>query len=607
VWNENEKMVFVPYRRPRQVCALVLALYKDALIAIIAGFHASRHSLAAHGILMEDAKPQNFIQQIIAKDLDQGVVKSVVTRFPPEPNGYLHIGHAKSICLNFGLASQFGGRCNLRFDDTNPEKEEDEYVRAIEADVNWLGFQWSGDVHYASDYFPQLYDWAVHLVNTGKAYVCELSAEDTRLYRGTLTEPGKNSPYRERPLAENLQLLEKMRNGEIEEGKMTLRAKIDMAAANINLRDPVLYRIKRKAHHRTGDAWNIYPSYDFAHGQGDALEGVTHSICTLEFEDHRPLYEWFLDNLPVPAKPRQYEFGRLNLNYTVTSKRKLRQLVDEEHVDGWDDPRMPTLSGLRRRGVPPEAIRHFCDSLAVAKTDGTVDMAQFEHFIRDDLNNNAHRAMCVLHPLKVVLTNVAEGQVEMLGAPAHPNRDDLGDRALPFTREIYIDSNDFSEDTSLSRKKFKRLVLGEWVRLRSAYVIRADEVVKDANGEILYLNASIVPDTVGENPPEGINPRGVIHWVSASQCVDCEVRLYDRLFSEPSPGAAGRDFLDDINPASLTILTGCKGEIGLGNADHSRHYQFEREGYFYLDSRYSSADKPVFNETIGLKDNWAKG
>ncbi|MCK9563825.1 MAG: glutamine--tRNA ligase, partial [Bacteroidales bacterium] len=460
------------------------------------------------------------------------------------------------------------------------------------------------------DYFGQFYDWAVHLIETGKAYVCELSADETREYRGTLTEPGRNSPFRERPAAESLALLEQMRNGDIAEGKMTLRAKIDMAAANINLRDPVLYRVKRIPHHRTGDAWNIYPSYDFAHGQGDAIEKVTHSICTLEFEDHRPLYDWFLDNLPVPARPRQYEFGRLNLNYTVTSKRKLKQLVDEGHVDGWDDPRMPTLSGLRRRGVTPASIRNFCDSLAVAKTDGVVDMAQFEHFIRDDLNDSALRAMCVLDPLKVVLTNVPEGTLETLSAALHPSRDELGMRELPFTREIYIDRADFSDDTSLSRKKFKRLVLGDHVRLRAAYVIRADEVVRDADGGIAQINASIVPGTIGENPPEGISPRGVIHWVSASHCVDLEVRLLDRLFSAPFPGAgpgADGDFLADVNPQSLSILTGCKGEAGLADATLDHHYQFEREGYFYPDSRYSTPERPVFNRTIGLRDNWSKG
>lgn len=552
----------------------------------------------------------NFIKQIITKDLEAGVVSEVVTRFPPEPNGYLHIGHAKSICLNFGLASQFNGRCNLRFDDTNPEKEEDEFVKAIEEDVRWLGFQWSGDVCFASNYFDQLYEWAQLLVRQGKAYVCELNADQTREYRGTLKEPGKNSPFRDRPVEENLALLDKMRLGEIEEGAMTLRAKIDMASPNMNLRDPVLYRIKRRAHHRTGDKWNIYPSYDFAHGQEDAIEGVTHSICTLEFEDHRPLYEWFIENLPVPHKPRQYEFGRLNLNYTVTSKRKLKQLVDEGFVDGWDDPRMPTISGLRRRGVTPASIRKFCESLAVAKTDGTVDMAQMEHFIRDDLNDNAHRAMCVIDPLKVVLTNVEPDHTEYLTAPCHPNRDDLGERTLPFTRELFIDASDFSEDTSLSRKKFKRLVLGDWVRLRSAYVIRADEVVRDDAGNILHINATIVPGTLGENPPADMKPRGVIHWVSASESVDCELRIYDRLFKVATPGAGGSDFLDDINPDSLQIIKHCKGEKGLANASLAVHYQFEREGYFYIDAKIpaDASGALVFNQTIGLKDSWsAKG
>lgn len=554
--------------------------------------------------MADDNKPLNFIQQIITRDLAEGVVEKVVTRFPPEPNGYLHIGHAKSICLNFGLAAQFGGACNLRFDDTNPEKEEDEYVNAIIEDVRWLGFQWDGDIRYASNYFDQLYAWAQQLIREGKAFVCELNAELMREYRGTLTEPGKNSPWRDRPVEESLALLEQMKNGEIDEGRMTLRAKIEMASPNINMRDPVLYRIKKRAHHRTGDKWNIYPAYDFAHGQEDAIEGVTHSICTLEFAANRPLYEWFIDNLPVPSKPHQYEFGRLNLNYNITSKRKLKQLVDENHVDGWNDPRMPTISGLRRRGVSPAAIRNFCDSLAVAKTDGVVDMAQFEHFIRDDLNDNAARAMCVLNPLKVTFTNVPEGEVEMLSAAGHPNRDDLGERQLPFTREIYIDREDFNEDSSLSRKKFKRLVPGEWVRLRGAYVIQANDMVKDDSGEIVEILAEIIPGTLGEDAPEGIRPRGVIHWVSATESVDCEVRLYDRLFSDPAPEAGDRNFLDFINPESLQILQGCKGEIGLADAAVGNYYQFEREGYFSLDSRYSSPEKPVFNRTIGLRDTW---
>lgn len=561
--------------------------------------------MARRGCSMaDDNKPLNFIQQLISRELADGSVTSVVTRFPPEPNGYLHLGHAKSICLNFGLAEQFGGACNLRFDDTNPEKEEDEYVKAIIEDVRWLGFQWAGEVRYASDYFEQLYLWAQYLIREGKAFVCELNGEQMREYRGTLTEPGKNSPWRDRSIEDNLVLLEQMKTGAIDEGRMTLRAKIDMASPNINLRDPVLYRVKKRSHHRTGDTWNIYPSYDFAHGQEDAIEGVTHSICTLEFTANRPLYEWFIDNLPVPSKPRQFEFGRLNLNYSITSKRKLKQLVDEGHVSGWNDPRMPTLSGLRRRGVTPRAIRNFCDSLAVAKTDGVVDMAQFEHFIRDDLNDNAPRAMCVLHPLKVTLTNVPEGEVEMRTVAGHPNRDDLGERQLPFTREIYIDREDFNEDSSLSRKKFKRLVPGEWVRLRGACVIQANEVVKDDRGEIVEILAEMVPGTHGENPPEGIRPRGVVHWVSATECVDCEVRLYDRLFSDPAPDAGDRNFLDFINPASLAVLNGCKAEIGLEEAVAGDNYQFEREGYFCRDTESGSENTLVFNRTIELRDNW---
>ena len=546
-------------------------------------------------------KPSNFIQQIINADLNAGRVKEVVTRFPPEPNGYLHIGHAKSICLNFGLAEQFGGHCNLRFDDTNPEKEDDEYVQAIIDDVRWLGFDWGGEPRFASDYFSQLYDWAKYLVTEGKAYICELNAEQMRDYRGTLTEAGTNSPYRERPAAESLRLLEQMKVGAIDEGAMTLRAKIDMASPNINMRDPVMYRIKKMPHHRTGDEWNIYPSYDFAHGQEDAIEGVTHSVCTLEFAANRPLYEWFTQNLPLPCTPHQYEFGRLNLNYTMTSKRKLKQLVDEKHVDGWNDPRMPTISGLRRRGVTAASLREFCDSLAVAKTDGIVDLAQFEHFIREDLNNNAMRAMCVLNPLKITLTNYAEDQREMLVAAGHPNRDDLPQRELPFTRELYIDRNDFNEDATLSRKKFKRLVLGDYVRLRSGYVIRADEALKDSDGEIVELICSYVPGTVGEDPPEGIRPRGVIHWVSASSCIDCDLYLYDKLFTVAAPDAGEGSFLDYINPQSLQIVRHCKAEVGLAAATVGQHYQFEREGYYCVDAKHSSAEKLVFNRTINLR------
>jgi len=546
-------------------------------------------------------KPTNFIQQIITADLEAGRVKEVVTRFPPEPNGYLHIGHAKSICLNFGLAEQFGGRCNLRFDDTNPEKEDDEYVQAIIEDVRWLGFDWGGEPRFASDYFAQLYTWAQQLVTDGKAYICELNAEQMREYRGTLTEVGKNSPFRERPAVESLELLEQMKIGAIDEGTMTLRAKIDMSSPNINMRDPVIYRIKKVPHHRTGDEWNIYPAYDFAHGQEDAIEGVTHSVCTLEFAANRPLYEWFTSNLPLPSIPRQYEFGRLNLNYTMTSKRKLKQLVDEGHVDGWNDPRMPTISGLRRRGVTAASVREFCDSLAVAKTDGIVDVAQFEHFIREDLNNNASRAMCVLNPLKITLSNYPEDQQEMLVAPGHPNRDDLPARELPFTRELYIDRNDFNEDTTLSRKKFKRLVIGEYVRLRSGYVIRADEVIKDAAGEIVELICSYIPGTVGQDPPEGVRPRGVIHWVSATNSIDCDLYLYEKLFTVAAPDAGEGSFIDHLNPDSLQVVKQCKAELGLAAATAGQHFQFEREGYYCVDAKHSSPEKLVFNRTIALR------
>ncbi len=541
----------------------------------------------------------NFIEQIIRDDLATGRVERVVTRFPPEPNGYLHIGHAKSICLNFGLAAQYGGDCHLRFDDTNPEKESQEYVDAIIADVQWLGFEWAGPVRYASDYFGQLYEWALYLVDNGLAYVCELNAEQMRDYRGTLTEPGRASPYRERPAAESRALLEQMRRGDINEGKMTLRAKIDMAAANINLRDPVLYRVRKMAHHRTGSEWSIYPNYDFAHGQEDAIEGVSHSVCTLEFAANRPLYEWFVDNLPLPSKPRQYEFGRLNLNYTVTSKRKLKKLVDEGVVDGWDDPRMPTISGLRRRGVSAAAIRQFCNSLAVAKTDGVVDIAQFEHFIRDDLNNNAPRAMCVINPLKVVVTNCQQG--ELLSAANHPNRPELGERQLPFDAELYIDAGDFSEDTTLSRKKFKRLVIGDYVRLRGGYIIQADEVVRGSDGEIAQLNCSLVAGTVGADGPDGVRPRGVIHWVSAQRSQPAELRLYDRLFTNPEADGGDGELLEQINPASLSVVADARVEQSLAEAPLGVTYQFEREGYFTREG--SASDRLVFNLTIGLRDS----
>lgn len=553
----------------------------------------------------EHVKPLNFLEQIISQDLESGKVGKLITRFPPEPNGYLHIGHAKSICLNFGLAEKFAGDCHLRFDDTNPEKEELEYVESIKEDVTWLGFQWAGDVRYASSYFDTFYEWALYLIKQGKAYVCHLNGEQAREYRGWATKPGKESPYRSRTVEENLAEFEKMRAGEYEEGACSLRAKIDMASPNMNLRDPMLYRIRKQSHHQTGDKWCIYPTYDFAHGQEDAIEGVTHSICTLEFADHRALYEWFIENLPVPAKPSQYEFARLELSYTITSKRKLKQLVDEGHVDGWNDPRMPTISGLRRRGYTPSALRNFCDLIGVTKSGSTIDMGQLEFCVRDDLNTNAPRAMCVLNPLKVTLTNLAAGEQQTMVQPVHPNREEMGERQLPLSRELYIDREDFTEDTTLSRKKFKRLVLGEYVRLRGAYVIKAEECIKDAGGNVVEVKASLIEGTVGENPPEGIRPRGVIHWVDAASSVDCEVRLYDRLFSEAAPGSGDKNFIDSLNPDSLTILSGCKAEQSLVNAEPEKSYQFEREGYFCLDSKYSRAGKLVFNQTIGLKDNWA--
>ncbi|TQV78101.1 glutamine--tRNA ligase/YqeY domain fusion protein [Exilibacterium tricleocarpae] len=549
-------------------------------------------------------KPLHFIQQIVKQDLEQGKIERLVTRFPPEPNGYLHIGHAKSICLNFGLAEEFGGVCNLRFDDTNPTKEEQEYVDAIKADVIWLGFQWHGDVKYASDYFDTFYQWAQALVRAGKAYVCDLSAQEASRYRGWATEPGKDSPYRNRSVEENLDLLGRMQAGEFDEGSRTLRAKIDMASPNMHLRDPVLYRIRKARHHQTGDKWCIYPSYDFAHGQEDAIEGVTHSICTLEFADHRPLYDWFIANLPVPHTPTQYEFARLELTYTVTSKRKLKQLVDEGHVDGWDDPRMPTISGMRRRGYPPAALRHFCELIGVTRSASTVDMSTLEYAVRDHLNEHAPRAMCVLNPLRVVVSNFPAGDVESMTQPVHPQNAAMGERRLPFTRELYIERADFNEDSTLSRKKFKRLVPGDWVRLRGAYVIRADEVEKDAQGNITVVHASLVPGTVGANPPEGVRPRGVIHWVSARENVDCELRLYERLFTDAAPDTGDKDFLDALNPDSLTVLSGCKGEIGLAAAAAEDHFQFEREGYFCLDNRLSTPAALVFNRTIGLKDGF---
>ncbi|MET1081006.1 MAG: glutamine--tRNA ligase/YqeY domain fusion protein [Pseudomonas sp.] len=554
----------------------------------------------------KDAKtpvvPANFLRPIVQADLESGKHQKIVTRFPPEPNGYLHIGHAKSICVNFGLAQEFGGDCHLRFDDTNPAKEDQEYIDSIERDVKWLGFQWAGEVRYASQYFDQLHDWAVELIRSGKAYVCDLTPEQAREYRGSLTEPGKNSPFRERGVEENLDLFARMKAGEFADGARVLRARIDMASPNMNLRDPILYRIRHAHHHQTGDTWCIYPNYDFAHGQSDAIEGITHSICTLEFESHRPLYEWFLDNLPVPATPRQYEFSRLNLSYTVTSKRKLKQLVDEQHVEGWDDPRMSTLSGYRRRGYTPEAIRNFCDMIGTNRSDGLVDVAMLEFSIREDLDHSAPRAMCVLRPLKVVISNYPEGQVEQLELPRHP-KEDMGMRALPFSRELYIDQDDFVEGEP--PKGFKRLVLGGEVRLRGSYVMRADEVIKDANGKLVELRCSYDADTLGKNP-EGRKVKGVIHWVPAAESLECEVRLYDRLFRSPSPEKAeeGATFLDNINPDSLTVLRGCRAEPSLAQAQPEDRFQFEREGYFCADLKDSQPGKPVFNRTVTLRDSW---
>ncbi|WP_163371501.1 glutamine--tRNA ligase/YqeY domain fusion protein [Endozoicomonas acroporae] len=549
-------------------------------------------------------KARNFLEQIIEKDLAEGRVSRIHTRFPPEPNGFLHVGHATSICLNFGLAEKYQGECNLRFDDTNPEKEEQVYVDAIQEDIRWLGFQWSGEVRYASSYFDQFYDWALHLIREGKAYVDHQDAEAMRVNRGDFNKPGVESPARNKSVEENLVEFAKMRAGDYEEGKASLRAKIDMQSPNMNMRDPVLYRIRKVPHHQTGDKWCIYPSYDFAHGQEDAIEHITHSICTLEFQDHRPLYEWFLDNLPVPARPRQYEFARTNLNYTVTSKRKLKKLVDEGVVNGWDDPRMPTISGMRRRGYTPTSIRRFSEMVGVSRSDGTADVSMLEHAIRDDLNTNAARAMAVLSPLKLVIQNLPEGEVQEVAAAAHPNRPELGQRTLPFTREIYIDQEDFTEDTTLSRKKFKRLVIGDYVRLRSAYVIKAEAVIRDESGNIVEVHASYVPGTVGEDPPEGIRPRGVIHWVSATHGQQAELRIYDRLFSHPAPDRGEEDFLSHVNPDSLKV-TQAWVEPSLVNAAPEQSFQFEREGYFVADRRDHCAEHPVFNLTIGLKDTWA--
>jgi glutaminyl-tRNA synthetase len=548
---------------------------------------------------------RNFIEQII--DTDRAAGKNggrVHTRFPPEPNGYLHIGHAKSICLNFGLAREYAGRFNLRFDDTNPTKEEQEYVDSIIDDVRWLGGNWEDRLFYASDYFQQLYDWAVQLIKAGKAYVCDLTADEMREHRGTLSEPGKNSPYRDRSVEENLDLFGRMEKGEFPDGARTLRAKIDMASPNINLRDPVMYRIKHASHHRSGDKWCIYPSYDYTHGQSDSIEGITHSICTLEFENHRPLYDWFCKELGI-HHPQQIEFARLNMTYTVMSKRKLLQLVQEKHVSGWDDPRMLTIRGLRRRGYTPEAMRAFCERIGVAKFDSTIDMAWLEDAIRNDLNERAPRVMAVLRPLKVVITNYPEGQVDELEAANHPQKAEMGTRMVPFTRELYIEADDFMEDAP---KKFFRLAPGREVRLRYAYFITCTDVVKDKDGKIVELHCSYDPATRGGNAPDGRKVKGTIHWVSAAKAVNAEIRVYDHLFKTERPDEAPerKTFLDNINPASLEIIRDAKLEPSLANAKPGEHFQFERLGYFFTDPVNSKPGKPVFNRTSTLRDTWAK-
>jgi len=552
---------------------------------------------------MNTDKTTDFIREIIREDLKNRKYDSRVhTRFPPEPNGYLHIGHAKSICLNFGIANEFKGFCNLRFDDTNPTKEEIEYVESIKEDVKWLGFDWDKREHYASDYFEKMYGYAMELIKKGKAYVCDLSADEIREYRGTLTAPGKGSPYRNRSIEENLELFEKMRKGEFPDGSRTLRAKIDMKSGNINMRDPVMFRILHTDHHRTGNKWCIYPMYDYAHCISDSIEGITHSICTLEFEDHRPLYDWFLDELGV-YHPQQIEFARLNLSYTVLSKRKLIQLVQEGHVNGWDDPRMPTISGLRRRGYTPESIRNFCERIGVAKRDSLVDMALLEYCIREDLNKSAQRVMAVLKPLKVVITNYPENQTEELEAINNPEDESMGTRKVPFSRVLYIERDDFRENPP---KEFFRLAPRREVRLRYAYYITCVDVIKDkTTGEITELHCTYDPATRGGDSPDKRKVKATLHWVSASHSIEAEVRLYDHLFTKPSPGEESNDFKTDINSKSLELLKLCYVELCLANAKTGDRFQFERMGYFCVD-RDSTKEKPVFNRTVTLRDTWAK-
>ena len=552
---------------------------------------------------MTNNQPQStdFIRAAVTEDLQAGRFNYVRTRFPPEPNGYLHIGHAKAITIDFGIAQDFGGVCNLRFDDTNPVKEDVEYVDSIQEDIRWLGFQWAGEPLYASDYFGQLYEWAVQLIKAGKAYVCDLSADEVRAHRGTLTEPGKESPYRNRSVAENLDLFERMRRGEFPDGARTLRAKIDMASGNMNMRDPVMYRILHEPpHHRTGDAWCIYPMYDYAHGQSDSIEGITHSLCSLEYEDHRPLYEWFLDALGIFA-PRQIEFARLNLNYTVMSKRKLLRLVKEGYVSGWDDPRMPTLRGLRRRGYTPEAIREFCARVGVAKNYSTIDIALLEHCLREDLNKRAPRRMAVLKPLKVVIENYPEGQAEDMDVVNNPEDPSAGTRKVPFSRELYIEQDDFREAPP---PKYFRLAPGREVRLRAAYFVKCVGVVKDAAGQVTELRCTYDPATRGGDAPDGRKVKATLHWVSAAHAAEAEVRQYDRLFKSPAPDAHD-DFVSDLNPDSLEVLSGCRVEPGLRAAQPGAHFQFERLGYFCVDWD-ATADRLIFNRAVSLKDTWAK-
>ncbi len=543
----------------------------------------------------------NFIRDLIDEDNRTGRFGGRVhTRFPPEPNGYLHIGHAKAISLDFGLASAYGGKCNLRFDDTNPTKEEQEYVDAIQADIRWLGYDWEDRLFFASDYFDQLYDWAVQLIKDGRAYVDDLSGDEIREYRGTLTEPGKDSPYRNRSVAENLDLFERMKKGEFPDGARVLRAKIDMASPNMNMRDPVMYRIRHAEHHRTGDKWCIYPMYDWAHGQSDSIEGVTHSMCSLEYADHRPLYDWFLDQLGI-YHPQQIEFARLNMTYTVMSKRKLLKLVQDKRVSGWNDPRMPTLSGMRRRGFPPGAIREFCDRTGVAKSNTTVEIGLLEACVRQDLNLHAQRVMAVLRPLKVVLTNYPEGQVEEMTAINNPEDESMGTRKVPFSRVLYIEQEDFMETPT---KNFYRLAPGREVRLRYAYFIKCEEVIKDAQGTVVELRCTYDPATHGGDAPDGRKVKATLHWVSAAHALDAEVRLYDNLFTKPFP-EEGEDFLDNLNPASLEVLAACKIEPFVKGSSAGSRYQFERQGYFCADPD-STPEKPVFNRTVALKDTWAK-